>query len=418
MPACSAGVRVIRGCLVFTTLILLLTTCTGLNDAPTPLAALTPHPTFTLTPEPPTPTATAVVAPEPTATSLPEPATGPGTVSGRSCYPSSQPPPLTLHLQNTTTAEEIMLDLAQGETDFSVEVPPGDYTAYAATVGTEVTGGYSQAAACGLAPECADHSLLPFTVSAGQTTAGIELCDWYEMPGVVAGSEGQVIVETLQKMNVHAGPSLNSPIIGDVPPRVTAAAVGQSADGTWLLVEHPQAGAVWIYAPLTKVRGQPESLPVIATEFDAAGTQAQRSQFTPAAWSTEANQSVVHFKGLMRDPTGEVVNGYSVLLYNGTWSVLSHPTGASHHYPDVADGAWDLIIHNASDAAGWWALTVVSYDCPDFETGFNAQCKQFTPLSATQIIPVVYPDENIVNADWLCQRDCDQGLYVEPFRRE
>jgi hypothetical protein len=84
----------------------------------------------------------------------------------------------------------------------------------------------------------------------------------------------------------------------------------------------------------------------------------------------------------------------------------------------VAEGAWDLIINNASDAAGWWALTVVRYDCPDFEGGFNAQCKAFRPLSETQIIRIVYPDENIVKADWRCQRDCAQGLYVEPFRRE
>jgi hypothetical protein len=225
-------------------------------------------------------------------------------------------------------------------------------------------------------------------------------------------------VQTLQKMNVHAGPSLNAPIVGDVPPRVTAAAVGQSVNGDWLQVEHPQAGAVWIYAPLTKVSGRPEALPVILSDFDTPEVEDQRSQFTPAAWSTEANQSVVHFKGSISDDAGQVVNGYSVLLYNGTWSVLSHPTGASRHYPDVAEGAWDLIINNASDAAGWWALTVVRYDCPDFEGGFNAQCKAFRPLSETQIIRIVYPDENIVKADWRCQRDCAQGLYVEPFRRE
>jgi hypothetical protein len=90
------------------------------------------------------------------------------------------------------------------------------------------------------------------------------------------------------------------------------------------------------------------------------------------------------------------VIGYSVLIDNGTWSVLSHPTGASHHYPDVVDGLWDVVIPNETDAAGWWTLTVVRYECPDFETGFNSQCKQYTPLSETKVVHVIHPDENVI----------------------
>ena len=65
---------------------------------------------------------------------------------------------------------------------------------------------------------------------------------------------------------------------------------------------------------------------------------------------------------------------------------------------------------------GWWTLTVVSYDCPDFEGGFNAQCKQFTRLSENQLVKIVYPDETIIEADWVCHRNCDQGLYVKAYR--
>jgi hypothetical protein len=337
----------------------------------------------------------------------------PGTISGALCYPGRKSPPLTLVVQDGTGQTRLELDLGPGQTTYQAELPPGEYVLFAQTVGTEVTGGYSQAGLCGLGNSCLDHSLLPIQLGAGENLSNIDLCDWYEPPGRYPGPADAVWVTTRQRMDIHAGPSLDAPILAKVPPRTTARALARSADQAWLRLDHPAAAEVWIYAPLTKVTGPLEALPV---EPAGAIPPSEPGQFRPTSWSSEANEAVVHFKGEMRDQAGQVVNGYSVLLYNGTWSVLSHPTGASRHYPDVAAGAWDLIISNATDAAGWWALTVVSYDCPDFEIGFNAQCKQFTPLSATQIVRVVYPDEAVIKADWLCQSACDQGLYVEPYR--
>jgi hypothetical protein len=61
--------------------------------------------------------------------------------------------------------------------------------------------------------------------------------------------------------------------------------------------------------------------------------------------------------------------------------------------------------------AGWWTLTVVRYECPNFEQRFDAQCKQFTRLSEDIKVEVVWPDEAIINADWVCHWGCDKGLY-------
>jgi hypothetical protein len=228
-------------------------------------------------------------------------------------------------------------------------------------------------------------------------------------------------VTTIQNTNLYASPGLANDRSIVIPPRTSGKAVARTADNNWLQIDMPTGNPLWLYGRLTQVRGDIFSLPIFDSNKIGSQTpvvaEQPLDQFLPQAWFASDNESIVHFRGFIRDEQGEPVNGFSILLDNGTWSVLSHPSGASRHYPDTDDGEWDLVITNATDAAGWWALTVVSYDCPDFETGFDAQCKEFTPLSESQLIRVVYPDDNIIHADWVCLRDCDQGLYVEAYRR-
>jgi hypothetical protein len=314
------------------------------------------------------------------------------------------------------------LDIPQNRPQYSLQVPGGEYIAYALTVGTELAGVYS---GCALNTDaCTDHQPLPFAVQGGQTTENINLCDWYNPPGLITASPDSaaseaVTVTTVQKINVFAGPGLDFPTLGFAPSRASAPALGRNADGSWLQIPYPSVeGSAWIYAPLTLVSGQPDTLPLILPETSPAssGREPSTTQFSPNAWNASFNEGVVHFIGSIKDEQGQPVNGFSILADNGTWSVLSHPTGASHWYPDLEDGEWDIIITNATDAAGWWTLTLVSYDCPDFEAGFNAQCKLFTRLSANQLVRIVYPDETVINADWVCHHDCDKGLYVKAYR--
>jgi len=263
-----------------------------------------------------------------------------------------------------------MTAMNQGETAFHVELPPGKYVAYATTVGTEVWGGYTAATVC---EDCAGEALRPFVIKSNETTTDIDLCDWDHRPGFwppdVTGDK-EVTVTTIQNTNLYPGPSLATERLIVIPPRTTGKAIARTADNNWLQIEMPTGDPLWLYGRLTQIKGDIFSLPIFALNETGVRNpviaEPPLDQFVPQAWFASDNESIVHFRGFIHNEQGEPVNGFSVLLDNGTWSVLSHPSGASHHYPDTDDGEWDLVITNASDAAGWWALTVVSYDCPAF----------------------------------------------------
>lgn len=381
-------------------------------------------PTFTPSPLPP-PTATPTFTLTPTVTPVPptpDLAAAPGSVTGSICYPGAITPPMTLYVQNLagSTTE---LPIKLGQTAYTAEgLPPGHYVTYAYTAGTHLAGLHSRAIPCGLRAACTDHSPLPFVVNSGQVTDGIDLCDWYAPPQTLPSGDGLVRMTTLQAMNLFEGPGLAYPAAGLAPALFTAQVTGRSGDGSWLQVVYPPGGnsTLWVYSRLVRITGSLEQIPVMAAP--AAGEElrpvlaAPTDQFTPMRWSYTPNREIIHFKGTIRDERRNPVNGFSILADNGTWSVLSHPTGASHHYPDIGAGEWDIVMHNPTDAVGWWTLTVVRYDCPGFEEGFNAQCKQFTRLSEDRVVKVVYPDQTAITADWICHRDCDQGLYVRPYR--
>lgn len=402
---------------------LLLITLAACNPQPAP------SPTPSILAATATPSPVALPSPTPTAlppTPLPSPTPAAetaetGTVKGRVCYPGSRTPPMTLYLENTSSGAVLEQEILPDQTNFSLTAPPGEYIAYAQTVGTGLTGLYSEAVVCGSGEDCTDHQPRPFQVNPQQPTAGIDLCDWYSPPGIVAPSSGQnttsVWGNTLQKVNLFAGPGLAYDILGVVPARTLAKTIGRSGDKNWLQLDYKLGDNVtgWVYAPLLQIIGAPDALPVVEAPPlpipAAPATLAPATdQFIPAVWSAEANAGLMHLKGFIRDKAGRPVNGFSILADNGTWSVLSHPSGPSNWYPDQDAGEWDLVVTNVTDAVGWWSLTVVTYDCPGFEQGFNAQCKQFTRLSENQVIKIVYPDETVINADWICQRDCDKGL--------
>jgi len=243
-------------------------------------------------------------------------------------------------------------------------------------------------------------------------------------------------VTILQDMNVRTGPGTGYPIAGPGPAGESATIIGRNADNSWVQVEYPVTadGAGWVYASLVQIDGDVNEVAVVQVappppppptvppptavpEAPPAPT-AVKYQFTPTGWHASGNAAIVHFKGRIKDEGGNLVNGYSVLVDNWSWSVVSHPTGASHHYPGKGDGEWDVVIPTKTlgSGVGWWYLTVVRYDCPNFAAGFDAQCKQFTRLSEDIKIQVNWPDETIINADWICHWDCDKGLYTQAFR--
>jgi Tol biopolymer transport system component len=119
-------------------------------------------------------------APAP-ATHTPETVSTLGTVTGSVCYPSEAIPAMTAYFEDQVSSQVSQLAIAENQDNYSIELDPGEYLAFAYRESQSIkTGGmYSQAVACGLSVDCSDHTPLVFTVQAGETTSGVDICDWY-----------------------------------------------------------------------------------------------------------------------------------------------------------------------------------------------------------------------------------------------
>ena len=136
----------------------------------------------------PSPTPPPALTPVPLPT---EPVSALGSVEGMVCFPGEPPlPPMTLFFAEATTHAVTAFPHTDGTGVYRVDLPQGTYTAYAFVDGLEIGGSYSLAVVCGLTVGCTDHSLIPFDVTAGVPTDGIDICDWYGGPGSVPTPPG------------------------------------------------------------------------------------------------------------------------------------------------------------------------------------------------------------------------------------
>jgi hypothetical protein len=78
------------------------------------------------------------------------------------------------------------VDTALSRTSLSytlANIPAGSYKVYSYTSNSTPTnfagGSYTEYVRCGMQPPCADHTVIVVTVTAGQTTTGVDLRDWY-----------------------------------------------------------------------------------------------------------------------------------------------------------------------------------------------------------------------------------------------
>jgi hypothetical protein len=111
-------------------------------------------------------------------TQTPEPISDTGSVTGKICYPSEAIPSMTAYFLNNETDAVNQMQIIENQNSYTIELEPGDYIAFAYRE-QSLGGMYSQAVSCGLTAECTDHTLLVFTVLPGETTQGIDICDWY-----------------------------------------------------------------------------------------------------------------------------------------------------------------------------------------------------------------------------------------------
>jgi polysaccharide lyase family 4-like protein len=162
---------------------------------------------------------TAQATPEPTAT-VPSTATKSsetGSISGSLTYPADTLPSMyVVAYQVGTQSYQYVITMA-GQGTFKIDdLPPGIYHIVAYTVGgggfpVGFAGGYTKAVPCGLATECADHSLIDVTVEPGQNITDIKPGDWYAPPGTFPVFPQAAALETAAAATGSATPTSLTP---------------------------------------------------------------------------------------------------------------------------------------------------------------------------------------------------------------
>lgn len=145
-------------------------------------------------------------------------------------------------------------------------------------------------------------------------------------------------------------------------------------------------------------------LPALTKTKSGLSEEPAGFQFTPGGWYVAGKDSAIQFRGRMVDGAGQPVNGFSVQADNGDTHFISAPSGPNRWQPNAQAGAWEIVIPTAEQGAGWWWLTAVRYECAAAE--FDPHCQDFTRLSESVKVQIVYPAETIIKADWTCQWEC------------
>jgi hypothetical protein len=108
-----------------------------------------------------------------------------GTIEGAVVFPSQRAPSMTVYAAELDTSRLQTLQLARGQTTFSVDVPPGRYWVFLAPNepgAPDIYGAYTRYSVC--APhdvdlQCKDHSLVPVTVAGKTAHITVTVDDWY-----------------------------------------------------------------------------------------------------------------------------------------------------------------------------------------------------------------------------------------------
>ena len=108
----------------------------------------------------------------------------PGSIAGSLSYPSEMIPAMQVVAFSADSDIWFVSATAYGQASYQIDnLPAGEYFIVAYLFGGDFGGGYTAAVACGLSVDCANHSLLPVVVQAGQVTTGANPADWYAPEG-------------------------------------------------------------------------------------------------------------------------------------------------------------------------------------------------------------------------------------------
>jgi hypothetical protein len=107
-----------------------------------------------------------------------------GSIEGAISFPSRFIPPMTVYAADLDSSRVRTLQLARGQTNFSVEVPAGRYLVFLApneAGAPNIYGAYTRYSLCALrdSGKCEDHALVAVTITAKTRRSAVTIDDWY-----------------------------------------------------------------------------------------------------------------------------------------------------------------------------------------------------------------------------------------------
>jgi hypothetical protein len=114
-----------------------------------------------------------------------------GTIEGTVAFPGRFVPSMTVYAAEVDTAKVHTVQLARGQSSFTVDVPPGRYVIFLTPNepgAPDIYGAFTQYSRC--APrdvdgKCEDHSLVPLPMTARGARSTVSIDDWYLTDDVV-----------------------------------------------------------------------------------------------------------------------------------------------------------------------------------------------------------------------------------------
>jgi hypothetical protein len=109
---------------------------------------------------------------------------GAGAIEGAVTFPAQLVPSMTAYASDLDTLKIHSVQLVRGQSNFTVEVPPGRYLVFLAPNepgAPDIYGAYTQYCLCASHDigKCEDHTLVPITISARVPRAAVTIDDWY-----------------------------------------------------------------------------------------------------------------------------------------------------------------------------------------------------------------------------------------------
>lgn len=108
-----------------------------------------------------------------------------GTIVGSLSFPSEEIPEMTVCAEGISSKEEFCTNERMTGDDYlyglgyNLYLPAGEYFVYAKLANDPYKAYYSEFVTCGLSVDCPSHQPIKVTVTAGETTSGVDPQDWY-----------------------------------------------------------------------------------------------------------------------------------------------------------------------------------------------------------------------------------------------